>query len=275
MYAAVSSHIKADDTLRNTPVININNCCAGQGRLDYETLATNFSVTLSEHNEKMENMMRIVTENSIIRDCQDILSLGNRKTGTYIIYPKGTLGFPVRCDMDTTTGGWTVFQRRVSKSDFYKNWTEYQTGFGNLSENFWLGNQQLHMITSQGWYELRVDLTSMGNIVAYAEYNVFAVGDVDSGYKLTVDGYSGNAGDSLHHHNGRKFSAVDRDNDDYKGHCAVLYTGPWWHGLCHDSNLNGMYGTLGGKGPVWETFKGNDGPMKKTEMKIRRWKPHD
>ncbi|XP_060596634.1 fibrinogen-like protein A [Ruditapes philippinarum] len=177
--------------------------------------------------------------------------------------------------MDTTTGGWTVFQRRVSKSDFYKTWTEYQTGFGNLSENFWLGNQQLHMITSQGWYELRVDLTSMGNIVAYAEYNVFAVGDVDSGYKLTVDGYSGNAGDSLHHHNGRKFSAVDRDNDDYKGHCAVDHTGPWWHGLCHDSNLNGMYGALGAKGPVWETFKGNNGPMKKTQMKIRRWKPDD
>ena len=81
--------------------------------------------------------------------------------------------------------------------DFYRNWTEYKQGFGDmsaLSGNFWLGNDNLHRLTSQDNYTLRVDLWDWEGNTAYAEYSSFDVGDEGTNYRLTVSGYSGIAG---------------------------------------------------------------------------------
>jgi hypothetical protein len=205
-------------------------------------------------------------------DCGDIQKWRYSSTGTYKIFPyRQDEGIPVRCDMDTSTGGWTVIQRRISDSDFYRNWEEYKNGFGNLDTNFWLGNENIHQIVRQGRYELRIDLTSFSGETAYAEYDEFAIGNEDSGYKLYVRGYTGTAGDALSYESGMKFSTYDRDNDIYSKKCAVMYHGAWWYNHCHNSNLNGDYGNKGyAIGPVWEPWKGYYDPMKKTEMKIRR-----
>ena len=45
----------------------------------------------------------------------------------------------------------------------------------------------------------------------------FSVGNSASKYVLNVGGYSGNAGDSLSEHNGRKFTTKDQDNDKRHG----------------------------------------------------------
>ncbi|XP_038058742.1 ficolin-1-like [Patiria miniata] len=93
-----------------------------------------------------------------------LLDAGYRSSGTYTIYPEGFgVGSPrVYCDMGTDGGGWIVFQRRQDGSvDFYRNWAEYQSGFGDLSGEFWLGNDNLVTLTSddsRGTWELSVDL---------------------------------------------------------------------------------------------------------------------
>jgi ficolin len=59
--------------------------------------------------------------------------------------------------MTTDGGGWTVFQRRVNgTADFYRNWADYQAGFGNIEE-FWLGNDHLAAMTVQP-KTLRIDM---------------------------------------------------------------------------------------------------------------------
>ncbi|KAL5022314.1 hypothetical protein ScPMuIL_001469 [Solemya velum] len=207
------------------------------------------------------------------RDCQD---LGYLKSGIYTIYPEGTkVGIRVYCDMDTDGGGWTVFQRRQDDSmNFYRNWNAYQFGFGYLYANFWLGNQQIHTITAQGWYELRVDLEDFDSGKRYAKYNLFRIEDYVTNYRLVIAGYNGNAGDSLSPHNAAPFSTKDRDNDMHSDNCAVLYKGAWWYNKCHSSNLNGIYHAGAhssyADGVNWQGWRGYRYSLKSTEMKVRR-----
>ncbi|XP_078577109.1 techylectin-5A-like [Branchiostoma floridae x Branchiostoma japonicum] len=110
---------------------------------------------------------------------------------------------------------------------------------------------------------------------AYAAYSTFAISPESQNYKLHIGTYSGTAGDSLTHQDGKSFSTKDqdRDHDESSSSCAQLYKGAWWYGRCHDSNLNGLYhlGPHGshGDGVNWQHWKGYHYSLKRTEMKIR------
>ena len=112
----------------------------------------------------------------------------------YTIDPDGLGAFSVRCNMETTPGwGRTIFQRRVDCSeDFYRNWNDYQTGFGNLSGGFWLGLDKIHRLLASGQNVLRVDLESFENETTYAVYESCSVGNESEANILNVANYSGN-----------------------------------------------------------------------------------
>ncbi|XP_071136479.1 ficolin-2-like [Mytilus edulis] len=177
--------------------------------------------------------------------------------------------------MEKHGGGWTVFQRRLNgETNFYRDWNAYKQGFGDQSQEFWLGNDHLHMLTSQGHYMLRIDMEDFENNQKYALYDNFSVGSESSDYILSVSGYSGDAGDSMAYHNGQKFSTKDKKNDKWGEECAVVFKGAWWYNNCHFSNLNGLY--LKGNhdsfadGVIWETWKGYYYSLKETIMMIRK-----
>ena len=114
------------------------------------------------------------------------------QNGVYSIDPDGLGSFNVSCDMTTDGGGWTVFQRRQDGSvDFYRNWTDYKNGFGNISGEFWLGLDNINRLTKNNDTELRVDLEDFEGGKRYATYSTFVVEDENEKYKLTVEGYEG------------------------------------------------------------------------------------
>ena len=188
--------------------------------------------------------------------------------------PDGKGSFNVYCDMRTDGGGWTVFQRRQDGSvDFYRGWNDYKSGFGQLTAEFWLGNDKIHRLTVARPSSLRVELEDWNGVRVYAKYGKFKIGDGQAKYRLEVGSYSGTAGDSLiSQHNNMAFSTKDRDNDRWSSNCAVSFTGAWWYGDCYHTNLNGKY--LGnvwqgsGNGIRWYKFRGNLS-LKFTEMKLR------
>ena len=56
------------------------------------------------------------------------------------------------------------------------------------------GNEALHEITFHGNYTLNIVLTDWTRVTKIAEYNIFRIGSESDGYRLTVGGYSGDAG---------------------------------------------------------------------------------
>ena len=196
------------------------------------------------------------------------------QSGVYSVNPDGKGSFNVYCDMRTDGGGWTVFQRRQDGSvDFYRGWNDYKSGFGQLTAEFWLGNDKIHRLTAAKPRSLRVEVEDWNGVRAYAKYGKFNIGDEHAKYRLDVGSYSGTAGDSLAYHNNMAFSTKDRDNDRWSGtNCAVRFTGAWWYDDCSYSNLNGKYlGNVKGnwKGVDWWYFKRHRLSLKFTEMKLR------
>ena len=126
------------------------------------------------------------------KSCADLYKKGATKDGIYTINPDRQGEFKVRCDMTTSGGGWTLFQRRIDGSvDFYLDWKNYTEGFGNLSGDFWLGLDKIHRLTKSDQNVLRVDMEDFENETRYAEYTTFAVASETDNYRLTVGGYSG------------------------------------------------------------------------------------
>uniref|UniRef100_K7G3X6 Tenascin N n=1 Tax=Pelodiscus sinensis TaxID=13735 RepID=K7G3X6_PELSI len=207
-------------------------------------------------------------------DCSQTQQNGNAASGMYTIYLNGDAGRPLQvfCDMATDGGGWIVFQRRnTGQLDFYKRWRNYVEGFGDPLEEFWLGLDKLHNLTSSTpvRYEIRVDLRT-SNDSAYAVYDSFQVASSRDKYKLSVGNYRGTAGDALTYHNGWKFTTWDRDNDVALSNCARSHHGAWWYKNCHLANLNGKYGeNKHSEGVNWAPWKGHLFSIPYTEMKIR------
>ncbi|KAM6124250.1 LOW QUALITY PROTEIN: tenascin-R [Pterocles gutturalis] len=194
------------------------------------------------------------------QDCAQHLMNGDTLSGVYTISIRDlSQRVQVYCDMTTDGGGWIVFQRRQNGlTDFFRKWADYRVGFGNLEDEFWLGLDNIHKITSQGRYELRIDMRD-GQDTAYAYYDKFSIGDSRSLYKLRIGDYNGTSGDSLTYHQGRPFSTKDRDNDVAVTNCAMSYKGAWWYKNCHRTNLNGKYGeSRHSQGINWYHWKGHE-----------------
>ena len=171
-----------------------------------------------------------------------------------------------------------LIQHNVNAScGFRKSWNEFRDGFSNSDGTFWLGNDNIHRMTSNATCQLYLRISMEKNVVQYGLYSTFSVGENSTGYKISIQaqGSSGNLTyDALPNRNGQRFSTYDNDEDGDQGNnCASVFQGGWWfttgptvamagfNGSCGDSNVNG--------GPskfVWYDGKKTDVNLLDSEM---------
>ncbi|KAI8777962.1 BgiBFREP24 [Biomphalaria glabrata] len=191
------------------------------------------------------------------------------------IVPKDGLGpIKVLCHVRIQGEGWIVFQKRFDGSvDFYRNFRDYEVGFGTVSPTteYWLGLENLRRLLVDNGDEngLRVDMTERGTAFNFTRiYPIFRVGPGD-GYTLIADGYS-DGGKGLSENSGAKFSTYD--NDHSLGCPSSLRLAGWWfHEGCGFVNLNGLWGLASGEASMfwYEIYNHPTHSMQATEMKFR------
>jgi len=215
--------------------------------------------------------------------CSDLMKRGETRTGNYYIRLKGTTYWylRVRCNMDVAGGGWTVIQKRDDfgepRENFDRDWADYKHGFGDLNREFYIGNENIYMLTNNQEHDLRVELEDFEGNKRYAEYSTFKLHSELDLYKLEIGGYQGTAGNSLddpwYGSNLSPFSTYDRDNDRSSMNCARMLRGGWWWRSC-GRGLNGLYISRpntdnGRKGIVWFRWRGWDYSLKRALIMIR------
>uniref|UniRef100_A0A182JLH7 Fibrinogen C-terminal domain-containing protein n=1 Tax=Anopheles atroparvus TaxID=41427 RepID=A0A182JLH7_ANOAO len=141
---------------------------------------------------------------------KEISELGTRQEPSYIgqllatsLYLQGMDekegAFDAFCEQNSFGGGWLVIQYRFDGSlDFFRNWTEYRNGFGDIKGEFWFGLEKIHQLTSRQQNELMVEMKDFDGAYSYAHYKHFEIGSETEHYPLKKLGaYDGNAGDAL------------------------------------------------------------------------------
>ena len=120
-----------------------------------------------------------------------------------------------------------------SRSSFFsRSWAEYEQGFGSTTTQYWIGLSKLYSM-SQNYCNIRFNLQATNGSWFYAEYSRFLVGKPSTKYKLSIDGYSGNAGDAMVYQNGQPFSTYDKVNPSLGSTFSDCGGGFWFTFLKH------------------------------------------
>ncbi|XP_050093836.1 angiopoietin-related protein 1-like [Anopheles aquasalis] len=198
----------------------------------------------------------------------------SKVSGVYLIrINNDTSSLEAFCEQEKFDGGWLVVQHRFDGSvDFYRNWTEYREGFGDVDKEFWLGLEKIHQITTARPHEITIEMKAFDETYRYARYDEFKIGSESEHYILTLGKYSGTAFDSMTRNNGMKFATMDRDDMDKENvplGCVRAFRDPWWHADCTYANLNGLYKNANDiRTMFWYDFKRYQG-LSFTRMMIR------
>ena len=213
------------------------------------------------------------------------------KSGLYAIRDPCLIGhklfsiarLTVYCDMETDGGGWIVIQRRNASMgwvNFTRPMSEYESGFGDLDGEFWIGLKNIYELTNQQIMALKIRVWNDTEHSINWNYQHFRIYDKNNRYALA--GLSGGSGSGSGGSGYGSFSRGPSSSFQFhtydSNNCGFRRQSGWWYynGICGEySNLNGRHQPSGisgidstGERLFWRTSSGNR-IYTHSEMKIR------
>ena len=161
-------------------------------------------------------------------------------------------------------GGWLVFQHRFhpfAENFLLPFWPLYREGFGDLRKEFWLGNENVHEITSCKKHQFLLWAKNEAGATEISLLNSFVVESEENNFRIQfneteIKGLKSFANSSL------EFTSKGHDNDLWDGGNCADTRGGFWFSHCGDFLPN--HPTK----PKWRTFDGAN-MLKETLLMVR------
>ena len=61
------------------------------------------------------------------------------------------------------------------RQSFNQNWQDYKYGFGDPDQEVWLGNENIHLLTSSEDYELMVELVDFEGNIRFGVFDIYTL----------------------------------------------------------------------------------------------------
>ncbi|XP_066923021.1 angiopoietin-1-like [Clytia hemisphaerica] len=204
--------------------------------------------------------------------CADWRARGYTQSGIYWIFYNRNK-FKVYCGL-YSSASWTMIEKRHDGSvNFTRLWQEYKDGFGDLSGEFYLGNENIHLLTKDREMMIYLQLYAFDGTKYAVGLNGFSIQNEANKYKLKSGTYNFGSTDlanAWRDLNGNRFSTADNDND---AGCAAKWKAGWWFRSCGSTMLHGPYsGTQNipkNEGIVVRLLRGENESFRKLTVLIR------
>ena len=131
-----------------------------------------------------------------------------------------------------TKGGWTRVMNRISNTnEFYRGFSDYKTGFGDIIRNHWLGFNSIKKILSTIDFMVRFEFEN--SQLDYFEVDLIKIGSESQNFILTLGKLTKYSIEpNLKYHNRSQFRTFD-NNLDGSSNCSFLYQAGWWFNNCY------------------------------------------
>ena len=209
--------------------------------------------------------------------CEDWRARGHTESGVYwISYERNK--FKVWCDFTGPVDSWTMIDRRQDGSVSYNRlWQDYKEGFGDVSGEFYLGNENIHLLTKDREMMVYLQLWAFDGTKYAVGLKGFFIEDEANKYRLHAGTYE--FGSALFSNewtgiNGMKFSTADSDNDiSGNMNCGNKWKTGWWFRSCGLCYLHNVYSHVPNvndrKGITCQALRGDNESFQKLTISIR------